>query len=288
MHRDNWEVVYTNQDRILEALKELDSDVFLAGGTGLHRFVLSKPYRHSEDLDFFFPTLRKKDEANRVAEKMMKAIENVPQIKLEDKRWLREEQAYRVWYSFEDNDEIVKMELLNFTCARLHDRAFLDKNIPFPTENLYNLLLYKLKALCDRPDTIKDIFDIYFILRNMPKLSIEKVITDINLKFEEAIGICYEREDIIKALKHNLKWDIEIGDIKYLYDLQSEIDEFQSLLKESMEKEKILDFSYESRILKRAKFFDLDRVSYLELIDVLEDNAFWVEEVISYSENKEK
>jgi len=199
MHRDDWEAVYTNQDRVLEALKELDFDVFLAGGTGLHRFVLSKPYRHSEDLDFFFPTLRTKDKANRVAEKMMKAIENVPQIKLEDKRWLREEQAYRVWYSFEDNDEIVKMELLNFTCARLHDRAFLDKNIPFPTENLYNLLLYKLKALCDRPDTIKDIFDIYFILRDMPKLSIEKVITDINLKFEEAIGICYEREDIIKA-----------------------------------------------------------------------------------------
>jgi len=288
MHRDNWEAVYINQDRILEALKELDSDVFLAGGTGLHRFVLSKPYRHSEDLDFFFPTLRIKDEANRVAEKMMKAIENVPKIKLEDKRWLKDEQAYRVWYSFEDNDEIVKMELLNFTCARLYDRAFIDKNTPFPTENLYNLLLYKLKALCDRPDTIKDTFDLYFILRDMPKLSIEKVITDINLKFEEAIGIRYDRKDIVKALKHNLKWDIEIGDTKHLYDLQSEIDEFQNLLKDAMEKEEILDFSYESRIMKRVKFFDLDRVSYLELMDVLEDNAFWVEEVNCYYDNKEK
>ncbi len=34
MHRDDWEAVYTNQDRILEALKELDSDVFLAGNIG--------------------------------------------------------------------------------------------------------------------------------------------------------------------------------------------------------------------------------------------------------------
>ena len=44
----------------------------------------------------------------------------------------------------------------------------------------------------------------------------------------------------------------------------------------------MLDFSYESRIMKRAKFFDLNIESYLELMDVLEDNAFWVEEVKAF------
>ena len=66
-----------------------------------------------------------------------------------------------MFYSFKENDEIIKIELLNFTCCRLKDFSFINSDI-FRTENLYNLLLYKLKALCDRPDTIKDLFDLYF------------------------------------------------------------------------------------------------------------------------------
>ena len=62
MHREDWDAVYLNQDRILNSLKGLESDIFMAGGTGLHRFVLDKPYRHSEDLDFFFPALRDNEE----------------------------------------------------------------------------------------------------------------------------------------------------------------------------------------------------------------------------------
>ncbi len=281
MHRDNWNAVYDNQDRILEALKGLDLDVFLAGGTGLHRFVLPKPYRHSEDLDFFFPTLRQRNEATSVAQKIMNAIETIPEVKLKDKRWLKEEQAYRIWYSFEDNDEIVKIELLNFTCDRLYDTAFIKKDSSFQTENLYNLLLYKLKALCDRPDTIKDLFDLYFILRDTPSISTEQTIQDLNTKFEQAIGIRYEREDIIKALKHDLKWDIEIRDIEHLYDLKSEINEFQTLFKEAIQKEDTIDFSYQSRIAKRANTFGMDIKSYMELMDVLEENSFWANEAKS-------
>ena len=50
MHRDNWNGVFENQDRILKQLKPLENEMFLAGGTGLQRFVLPKAYRHSEDL----------------------------------------------------------------------------------------------------------------------------------------------------------------------------------------------------------------------------------------------
>jgi predicted nucleotidyltransferase component of viral defense system len=279
VHREDWNAVYINQDRILNSLKGLNSDVFLAGGTGLHRFVFSRPYRHSEDLDFFFPTLFQNEDVATVVKQVTDAIRSIPGANIEKLRRIKEEGAYRLWCSFEDNDEIVKVEFLNFTCDRFGDHAFIVNEIPFQTENLYNLLLYKLKALCDRPDTIKDLFDLYFIFRDLPAVSIDKVIQDLNAKFEDAIGIRYEKSNIIQALEHDLKWDIEVGEIDHLYDLQSEVNAFQIKLKEVIANEEIFDFSYQKRIAQRAKVFDLNTSSYLELIDVLEENNFWIDEV---------
>ena len=253
--------------------------MFLAGGTGLHRFVLDKPYRHSEDLDFFFPALRDNEEVASVVKQITDRIASIPGATIEEIRRIKEERAFRLWCSFEDNDEIVKVEFLNFTCKRFGEDDFITQNIPLKTENLYNLLLYKLKALCDRPDTIKDLFDLYFIFRDLPSLSIEQVISDLNAKFEDAIGIRYEKSHIIQALEHDLKWDIEIGEIEHLYDLQSEVNAFQGYLKEAIANEVIIDFSYQKRIKQRAKVFDLDTSSYLELVDVLEENSFWIDEV---------
>jgi len=279
VHREDWDAVYLNQDRILNSLKGLESDIFLAGGTGLHRFVLDKPYRHSEDLDFFFPALRDNEEVASVVKQITDRIASIPGATIEEIRRIKEERAFRLWCSFEDNDEIVKVEFLNFTCKRFGEDDFITQNVPFKTENLYNLLLYKLKALCDRPDTIKDLFDLYFIFRDLPSLSIEQVISDLNAKFEDAIGIRYEKSHIIQALEHDLKWDIEIGEIEHLYDLQSEVNAFQGYLKEAIANEVIIDFSYQKRIKQRAKVFDLDTSSYLELVDVLEENSFWIDEV---------
>lgn len=279
MHREDWNAVYINQDRILNSLKGLNADVFLAGGTGLHRFVLSRPYRHSEDLDFFFAAFLKNEDVATVVKQMTDVIRSIPGASIEEIRRIKEEGAYRLWCSFEDNDEIVKVEFLNFTCDRFGESAFITKDVPFKTENLYNLLLYKLKALCDRPDTIKDLFDLYFIFRDLPALPIDKVIQDVNAKFENAIGIRYEKRNIIQALEYDLKWDIEVGEIGHLHDLQSEVNAFQVQLKETIVNEEIFDFSYQRRIDQRAKVFDLDTSSYLELIDVLEENNFWIDEV---------
>ena len=66
MHRDNWEHVFENQDKILKQLKPLENELFLAGGTGLQRFVLPQAYRHSEDLDFFFKNLKTKEEIDSI------------------------------------------------------------------------------------------------------------------------------------------------------------------------------------------------------------------------------
>ena len=279
MHREDWDAVYRNQDRILNSLKGLESDIFLAGGTGLHRFVLDKPYRHSEDLDFFFSTLRDNKEVEAIVHHIGDRIAAIPGAAIEKTRRIKEERAYRLWCSFEDNEEIVKVEFLNFTCKRFEEDDFITQNVPFKTENLYNLLLYKLKALCDRPDTIKDLFDLYFIFRELPPLSVEQVISDLNAKFEKAIGICYKKSYIIQALGYDLKWDIEIGKIEHLYDLQREVNAFQGHLKEAIANEEMIDFSYQTRINQRAKAFDLDISSYLELIDVLEENSFWIDEI---------
>jgi len=279
VHREDWDAVYLNQDRILNSLKRLESDMFLAGGTGLHRFVLDKPYRHSEDLDFFFPALHDNEEVASVVKQITDRIASIPRATIEEIRRIKEERAFRLWCSFEDNDEIVKVEFLNFTCKRFGDDDFITQNVPFKTENLYNILLYKLKALCDRPDTIKDLFDLYFIFRDLPPLSVGGIISDLNAKFEDAIGIRYEKSHILQALEHDLKWDIEIGEIEHLYDLQSEVNAFQTQLKEAIASEEIIDFSYQKRIKQRANVFDLDTSNYLELIDVLEENSFWIDEI---------
>ena len=281
MHREDWDAVYLNQDKILNSLNGLKSNIFLAGGTGLHRFVLRKPYRYSEDLDFFFPHLVKNKEMLAAVNEVTDRISSLPGVNIDEVRYLKEERAFRLWCSFKENDEIVKIEFLNFTCDRFGKDTFITKNVPFKTENLYNLLLYKVKALCDRPDTIKDLFDLYFIFQNLSAISIEQVLEDINAKFVDAIGIRYEKSNILQSLQHDLKWDIEIGEIEYFYDLQIEINTFWVQLKETIENEEIFDFSYQKRIEKRSKIFNLDISSYLELIDVLEENNFWVNEIKS-------
>jgi predicted nucleotidyltransferase component of viral defense system len=282
MHRDNWDSVFKNQDKILKQLKSLENDIFLAGGTGLQRFVLPKAYRHSEDLDFFFTNLKTKEEIDSIKNKILELMSQIPEAKLENVKWIKDEKAYRMFYSFEGNDEIVKIELLNFTCCRIKDLSFENIDI-FRTENLYNLLLYKLKALCDRPDTIKDLFDLYFILRDLEKIDIETLIKDVNKKFEDAIGIKYSKENIISSLNHKLDWNIEIGShINHLHGLKLEIDSFQGELKNTFLQDSILDFSYHTKIHKKALEFELCENDYIEIV---EDNQFLVEEWKNYFQN---
>lgn len=275
MHRDDWESVFLNQDKILEQLKPLNDKMFLAGGTGLQRFVLPTAYRHSEDLDFFLEKSCDKAELDSLKNEILDLMSKLPDAKLEDIRWIKDEQSWRMFYSFENNDEIVKIEILNFTCTRLKDLTFLTEDF-FRTENLYNLLLYKLKALCDRPDTIKDLFDLYFILRDLEEINISNLIEDINKKFKCAIGIEYNKENIISALNHRLEWDIEIGDhIVHLHGLELEVKAFQEELKKAFEEDDNLNFSYRTKIKQKAQEFDLDENDYIE---VIEDNQFIVEE----------
>lgn len=202
-------------------------------------------------------------------------MSKLPEAKLVNSKWIKDELSWRMFYDFEDNDETVKIEILNFTCTRLKDFTFVNEDI-FRTENLYNLLLYKLKALYDRPDAIKDLFDLYFILRDLEEVNISSLIEDINEKFKDAIGIEYSKENIVSALNHRLEWDIEIGEhIKHLHGLKLEIESFQEELKKAFENDTILDFSYKTRIKEKAQEFGLDANDY---INIVEDNKFIVDE----------
>ncbi len=275
MHRDDWNSVFKNQDKILVQLKPLNNRMFLAGVTGLQRFVLPNAYRNSEDLDFFLEKLCDKTELDELKNQILDLMSKLPKAKLVNSKWIKDELAWRMFYDFEDNDETIKIEILNFTCTRLKDLGFKNEEL-FRTENLYNLLLYKLKALCDRPDIIKDLFDLYFILRDLEEVDISSLIEDINKKFKDAIGIEYSKDNIISALEHRLDWDIEIGDhIKHLHGLKLEIESFQEELKSAFENNIILDFSYKTRIKEKAQEFGLDENDY---IDVVEDNLFVIDE----------
>jgi len=81
------------------------------------------------------------------------------------------------------------------------------------------------------------------------------------------------------GIEKRFKMGLKIINISYPYDLKEEIDSFKVSLCNVFENEKILDFSYSTRIKRNALKYDIDEKTYLELIDILEDNAFWVDEV---------
>ena len=85
----------------------------------MQRFVLPRAYRHSEDLDFFFPSFVQKIQTLATDEKMLELIGKIPEVSIEQSRWIKDEGSYRLCCRFDDNEEIVKVELLNFTCSRL-------------------------------------------------------------------------------------------------------------------------------------------------------------------------
>jgi predicted nucleotidyltransferase component of viral defense system len=118
MHRDDWSSVFKNQDKILEQLKPLNNKIFLAGGTGLQRFVLPSAYRHSEDLDFFLEKLCTKIELDEIKNQILDLMSKLPDAKLINSKWIKDELSWRIFYDFKDNEETIKIEILNFTCVR--------------------------------------------------------------------------------------------------------------------------------------------------------------------------
>lgn len=268
----NWDEVYRNQKIVLHTLKEID-EIFLAGGTAVQCYLLPKKYRESEDLDFFMPYEMDAKESAKLVRNMINTLGKNEQ--LQDIRHKRtEDGTHRLFCTIKGSNEIIKVELLNFTTDRFGDLDFIVHE-DFPRiENAYNILLYKLKALCDRTDTVKDLFDLYFLFKQLPPIKLKQMLLDLEFKFLETTGYVYNVETIINALNIARRWDIVLaGESAMQFAMKEAIVNFQNdfattlLLAPEM-----LDFSYEGYL--RRKMEENSCESMDEYLSFYEENAF--------------
>jgi len=268
----DWNKVYQNQKVILASLQNID-EILLAGGTAVQYYLLSEKYRESEELDFFIPYEMETREFASLSRKIITAlgenkdIHSIRHIKTEDG-------THRIFCNVGDSDEIIKIELLNFTADRLGDLTFISHE-DFPRiENHYNLLLYKLKALCDRTDTIKDLFDIYFLFKQLEPISLKDMLLDLELKFLETTGYVYNIDSLITALKITRRWDISlVDDCQSNYAMKEAVKNFQNDFADTLLlAPELLDFSYQTYIAKKMEENECDNID--DYFSVFEDNAF--------------
>jgi len=277
--RSNWDEVYKNQKVILATLREID-EIFLAGGTAIQCYLLSKKYRESEDLDFFVESEMSSKESAKLARTMIKTLgQNEEVYNIRHKH--TEDGTHRIFCAIKGSSEIIKIELLNFTADRFGDLDFIEHK-DFPRiENPYNLLLYKLKALCDRTDTIKDLFDIYFLFKVLEPINLKQMLLDLEFKFLETTGYVYNTETLINALNITRRWDIVLTVEKSLeYAMKEAIVAFQNdFATQLLLAPKELDFSYKKYLNEKMKFNECDRVD--DYLSFFEENGFLERELRS-------
>jgi len=280
----DWAEVYAGQKIILHILQDIE-ELFLAGGTAIQCYLLPKKHRESEDLDFFIDHELSQKEAATLSRVMIYKLHKDNRI-VNIRHIYTEDGTHRLFCTLVDMHEIIKVELLNFTAARFGDTDYVIHE-DFPRiENHYNLLLYKLKAFCDRKDTIKDIFDIYFLFKELEPLEIKKLFLDLELKFLETTGYVYSVQHVVNALKVPRKWDIVLtGDAHIQFAMKKAIEGFQynftsALLDADIE---ILDFSYGTYLNDKVLAFDCENAE--NYLSFYEENAFVEKECRKYLES---
>lgn len=280
----NWDEVYSGQKSILRILSKTE-DIFLAGGTALQCYILPNKWRESDDLDFFLDHELTEKESAKLSRQMVKRLEEDEAIN-EVRHVYTEDGTHRLFCSVVGLDEIIKVELLNFTADRFGDKTYIVHE-DFPRiENHYNLLLYKLKALCDRTDTIKDLFDIYFLFKELEPVKIKTLFSNLEMKFLETTGYVYNVQSVVNALKAPRRWDIILtGDEQMHHPMKEAIKNFQNdfscvVLDTTTE---ILDFSYETYLKDKVIQFDCD--SSENYLSFYEENAFIEQECRRYLES---
>jgi len=268
----NWNEVYKNQKIILQILEEID-EIFLAGGTAVQCYLLPKRYRESEDLDFFVEHEMSSKESAKLARTIIKTL-NKNRLLHNIRHKYTEDGTHRIFCAIEGSVEIIKIELLNFTTDRFGDLTFIEHKDFSRIETPYNLLLYKLKALCDRTDTIKDLFDIYFLFKILEPINLKEMLLDLEFKFLETTGYVYNIESLINALNITRRWDIILtGDDSLHYAMKEAIVTFQNdfatqLLLAPAE----LDFSYERYIREKMEANSCEKID--DYLSFFEENRF--------------
>lgn len=281
----NWLEVYLGQKTILKILSSVEN-IFLAGGTAIQCYLLSQKRRESEDLDFFIDHELSSKEVAALSREMIKKLREDTRI-ADIRHIYTEDGTHRLFCTVVGIDERIKVELLNFTADRLGDVKYL-MHVDFPRiENHYNLLLYKLKAFCDRTDTIKDIFDIYFLFKELEPVQIKKLFLDLELKFLETTGYAYTVQSVVNALTIPRRWDIVLaGDESIHLAMKKAVENFQYHLASVLLDADIdaLDFSYETYLNEKVIEFDCENAE--NYLTFYEKNAFVEQECRMYLETE--
>jgi len=282
--RSSWDEVYKNQKVILNTIKDID-EIFLAGGTAVQCYLLPKRYRESEDLDLFVESEMSSKESAKLARTIIKTLGKNEEIyNIRHKH--TEDGTHRIFCAIKGSSEIIKIELLNFTADRFGDLEFIEHK-DFPRiENSYNLLLYKLKALCDRTDTIKDLFDIYFLFKVLDPINLKQILLDLEFKFLETTGYVYNTETLINALNITRRWDIVLTVEKSLeYAMKEAIVAFQNdFATQLLLAPDELDLSYERYVKEKIEENGCDSVD--NYLSFFEENLFLEKEIRVNYKNK--
>jgi len=261
----------------LATIREID-EMFLAGGTAIQYYLLPQKYRESEDLDLFVESEMSSKESAKLARTIIQTLGQNRQLhSIRHKH--TEDGTHRIFCAIEGSSEIIKIELLNFTVDRFGDLVFIEHE-DFPRiENPYNLLLYKLKALCDRTDTIKDLFDIYFLFKVLKPINLKQMLLDLEFKFLETTGYVYNTETLVNALNITRRWDIVLSVEDSLhYAMKEAIVAFQNdFATELLLAPDELDFSYEKYITEKMEINKCYIVD--DYLTFFEENLFLEKEI---------
>ena len=143
-----YDELYRIQDRVLEAVRDSDTEFYLTGGTCLHRFYLHK--RYSDDLDFFT------SEVSLYRDDLRRSIAALAQAGLRTQVVSDSRDFLRVMV-----DDSLQVD---FVSDRVHRTGASVISLEgYRLDNLTNVLANKICALTGR-DEAKDAFDLWAIL----------------------------------------------------------------------------------------------------------------------------
>jgi len=148
MESIDYQKLYHLQDKVLEAVFEIEHEFYLTGGTCLSRFYIEK--RYSDDLDFF----------TNQSPRYSFAIKNIKRA-LQNKFELTSEVESKDFTRFKI-DDLLQVDFVNDINFR-YKQPIIDKN-NYLIDNIENILSNKITAVMGR-DNPKDIFDIFLICK---------------------------------------------------------------------------------------------------------------------------
>jgi hypothetical protein len=164
-----FETLYPLQDRVLQILSGLETELYLSGGTAASRGYLH--HRLSDDLDLF---VNDKSEFTLWADRLIQALGTVPNWKVEVT--LREQRFVRA--NLADPRTNLKIEMINDVPSHIGDLR--DHPVLGRIDSPENILANKVTALVDR-DEPKDMADIWGFCCQMG-LSLSTALEDASSK----------------------------------------------------------------------------------------------------------